>query len=207
MKQMNKREFSDALRRELNGYPTEEVERSVSFYEEMIDDRVENGMTEEAAVASLGSVEEIAKKLREEMPITAIVRSRVQNTYEKQKKKTGGSALPWILLAVVLSPVWIPLAIAVLTVWLGILVAAVAVVAAVFCTVVGLLFAAGVFLVALIMAAGTVGPGGTLFGVGSVLVCIGLSILLFWAAIGIGKALYTGIRALFRAIKRGLSRK
>lgn len=100
MKQMNKREFSDALRRELNGYPTEEVERSVSFYEEMIDDRVENGMTEEAAVASLGSVEEIAKKIREEMPITAIVRSRVQNTYEKQKKKQAdrrfrGSSLPW----------------------------------------------------------------------------------------------------------------
>lgn len=126
---------------------------------------------------------------------------------KSRRKRQADRRFPWILLAVVLSPVWIPLAITVLAVWFAILVAAVAIVVAVFCTVVGLLFAAGACLVALIMAAGTVGPGGTLFGVGSVLVCIGLSILLFWAAIGIGKALYTGIRALFRAVKRGLSRK
>ena len=64
---MNKQEFANALRRALDGYPTDEVERSVAFYIEMIDDCMENGMTETDAVASVGSVEEVARKIREEM--------------------------------------------------------------------------------------------------------------------------------------------
>ena len=48
---MNKQEFLDALRRALSGVPLEEIEERVGFYGEMIDDRIEEGLSEVAAVA------------------------------------------------------------------------------------------------------------------------------------------------------------
>ena len=46
---MNKQEFLNQLRSGLNGLPHEEIEERVMFYSEMIDDRVEEGLSEEDA--------------------------------------------------------------------------------------------------------------------------------------------------------------
>ena len=54
---MNKKGFLEKLKSELNGYSPEEVDRSIAFYSEMIDDRIEDGANEEEAVASIGSIE------------------------------------------------------------------------------------------------------------------------------------------------------
>ena len=51
---MNKTEFLDALRHALGKLPSYEVEQSIAFYAEMIDDRIEDGMSEQEAVAALG---------------------------------------------------------------------------------------------------------------------------------------------------------
>ena len=48
---MNKTEFLDALRHALGKLPSYEVEQSIAFYAEMIDDRIEDGMSEQEAVA------------------------------------------------------------------------------------------------------------------------------------------------------------
>ena len=50
---MNKTEFLNELKDGLSGLPREDVEERLSFYGEMIDDRVEEGMTEEEAVAGI----------------------------------------------------------------------------------------------------------------------------------------------------------
>ena len=47
---MNKQEFLSLLRRELSGLPQGDIEERVGFYAEMIDDRMEEGLTEEEAV-------------------------------------------------------------------------------------------------------------------------------------------------------------
>ena len=47
---MNKTEFLDALRHALGKLPSYEVEQSIAFYAEMIDDRIEDGMSEQEAV-------------------------------------------------------------------------------------------------------------------------------------------------------------
>ncbi len=57
---MNKSEFISALEQKLKGLPREDVEQSIAFYEEMIQDRMEEGLSEEEATAAIGSVEEIA---------------------------------------------------------------------------------------------------------------------------------------------------
>mgnify|MGYP004517900005 FL=1 len=54
---MKKQEFLDALRVGLTG--SGDAEEVLDFYREMIEDRMEDGMEEEAAVEQLGSVEEI----------------------------------------------------------------------------------------------------------------------------------------------------
>lgn len=63
---MKKYDFLDQLRTRLTSLSAEERERSVSFYSEMIDDIQEEGKTEEEAVESLGSVDDIAAKILSE---------------------------------------------------------------------------------------------------------------------------------------------
>ena len=54
---MNKRDFIESLRAKLLGLPKQEVEERLAFYGEMIEDRKEEGLTEEQAVAAIGSVD------------------------------------------------------------------------------------------------------------------------------------------------------
>ena len=98
---MNKTEFVNQLSAGLMGLSQEDIKRSVDFYTEMIDDRIEDGMPEEEAVAALGSIEEIRSKILEEIPITRIV---------KEKITPKRSFKAWeIILLILGSPVWLPL--------------------------------------------------------------------------------------------------
>ena len=74
---MNKAEFTQQLTNSLAGLSQYDINRSVDYYTEMIDDRVEDGMTEEDAVAALGSIDEIRSKILEEVPITKIVKEKM----------------------------------------------------------------------------------------------------------------------------------
>jgi len=65
---MTKREFLKALWSNLSQLPKEDVERTIDYYNEMIDERIENGMTEEEAVADVGPVEDAAKQIISELP-------------------------------------------------------------------------------------------------------------------------------------------
>ena len=49
---MNKNDFIAELRKELNGLPDSDIQRSIDFYTEMIEDKIEDGMTEENAAVS-----------------------------------------------------------------------------------------------------------------------------------------------------------
>lgn len=51
---MQKTEFLDRLRAALADLPAEELEKTLGYYAEMIEDRMEDGMDEEAAVAAMG---------------------------------------------------------------------------------------------------------------------------------------------------------
>ena len=56
---MDKAQFLDELKKRLAGLPQSDLEERLQFYGEMIDDRVEDGLTEAEAVAGIGSVDEI----------------------------------------------------------------------------------------------------------------------------------------------------
>ena len=99
---MNKSEFARELRRALGKLPSYEVEQSINFYTEAIEDRIEDGMTEHEAVAALGPVDAIAAQIiAETPPIPKAI----------AKANTGSRTLNIVLLAI-LSPIWVTLALA-----------------------------------------------------------------------------------------------
>lgn len=60
---MTKLDFLLELHEKLKDLPQEDVEERLSFYIEMIEDRMEEGLSEEEAVAAVGSIEEIAAQI------------------------------------------------------------------------------------------------------------------------------------------------
>ena len=74
---MNKEEFIAELKDGLSGLPQNDIDERVLFYTEMIDDRMEEGMSEEEAISGIGSVEEIVSQIISEVPLTKIVKKRI----------------------------------------------------------------------------------------------------------------------------------
>ena len=101
---MNKQEFLAELRNRLEGAPKDEIEEQIEFYGEMIDDRIEEGMTEEQAILELGPMDDIVSCVLSEIPFAEIAKDRLR---PKRSMKA------WeIVLLIVGAPVWRPLLIA-----------------------------------------------------------------------------------------------
>ena len=62
---MTKQEFLNELKNQISEYPSEETKQSLEYYSEMIDDRIEEGMTEAEAIASMGAVGAIAQQIKD----------------------------------------------------------------------------------------------------------------------------------------------
>lgn len=194
---MTKIEFSERLKQTLvgRGLPREEAAKSVEFYLEMIDDRVEDGMNEEDAVAALGSIEEIAEQILYDLPLGVLVKSKIKN----KKEKNGNPALI-ILLAILGFPIWFPLMITVLAVIFSIYIIIWSLILAVFAVVaavgvsgfVMLPTACFLFSENLIAAFGLLGAG---------LLLIGFAILLYFPAKYAAKGLIWLTGAILRGIK------
>ena len=101
---MNKQEFLYALQNALSGLPEDEIEERVAFYGEMIDDRTEEGASEEEAVSGIGTVGEIREQIVADIPLQKLVREKV---------KPKRTLRAWEIVLIVLGfPVWFPLLIA-----------------------------------------------------------------------------------------------
>ena len=101
---MTKQEFLEKLRVRLYGLPEADIDERVSFYEEMIDDRIEEGISEEEAVSDIGSLDGIVSEILADTPISKLVKEKI-----KPKRKLN----TWeIVLLAVGSPVWFPLLLA-----------------------------------------------------------------------------------------------
>ena len=98
---MKKQEFLDGLRKALSGIPQEDIEERISFYGEMIDDRMEEGMSEEEAVAGIGTIDEIRSQILADIPLPKLVK-------EKVKRKRSFQAVE-IVLIILGFPLWFPL--------------------------------------------------------------------------------------------------
>lgn len=101
---MNKLEFLKKLEKELSGLPKTERDEHINFYNEMIDDRIEDGLSEEDAIAQIGTVDKVLSQI--------ITDKYYSDTMSKPQKEKKDSAFPvWaIVLLAVGSPLWISIA-------------------------------------------------------------------------------------------------
>ena len=193
---MSKAEFMRLLRWRLAQLPQSEIEKQVSYYDEMFSDMMEDGMSEEEAAARLGDPEKIAEEVLRDMPMSELVRSRV--------RPSGGWTTLSIILVVLGSPVWLPL-----------LIAAAAVVLVIFAA----LWAAvlGVFAVVVVIVVGAVSMvGAALFGylsmpwgllLGLAFIAIGAATLIGLGAVALFKLIIKASVSLWNKIKLSLIKK
>ncbi len=92
------------MRKGLCGLPQDDIEERLTFYSEMIDDRIEEGFSERQAVLQIGSVDEIVKQSVSDIPLTKLVKEKIAH-----KKKLKDLEIVLIVLG---SPIWISLLIA-----------------------------------------------------------------------------------------------
>jgi uncharacterized membrane protein len=192
---MTKQEFLVALEEKLSKYPKQELEERLNFYRESIADRIEEGMSEEEAVAEIGTVEEVAAQIIADIPLSKMIK-------EKMSRKGKKSGLEWTLL-IAGSPVWLALAISFFAVVISIYVSAWAVVVS-FWAAFAAFAACGVAAVPALVIYGSMNSlstGAFLFGCG--MASAGLSILFFFPCIWMPK----GLAKLTKRIALGLKKQ
>lgn len=171
---MNRTEFLEELHRRLLHLPEAERTKSLEYFDEMIGDRMEDGMSETQAVAALGSMDEIVSGILQDMPFPALLAVQVKSSRDRAKNKTL-----WKVLAIAGAPLWVPLLLALAVLVLALYIVLFAALISMF----ALLFAfacAGIFglISGLITAAMQSLPVGVCI-CGMALVCGGLALLLF----------------------------
>lgn len=98
---MRKDEFLKELERKISGLPKEDIKERLEFYSEMIDDRMEEGLSEEDAVKEIGSVDDVVSDIANDTPLFKLVKEKA-----KPKRKMKGFE---ILLLILGFPLWFPL--------------------------------------------------------------------------------------------------
>ncbi len=196
---MNKQEFLSELREKLSGLPCGNVEESLCFYSEIIDDKIEDGLTEEDAIREIGSTEKIASQIISELSFTRLVK-------EKLKPSRRLSVLEIVLLLLT-SPVWISLLISALAVILSLYVSSWSVIVSIWATFVSLIGAAfGGALSGVILMLWNNVPSGLAL-ISASLVAAGLSIFLFYGCKAATRGFVLLTKSFLLWIKKSLIKK
>lgn len=196
---MDKKEFLEKLHKGLSGLPQSEIDERLAFYSEMIDDRIEEGLSEQEAVAAIGSVDAIIAQIVAEVPLAKLAK-------EKLKPKRRLSA--WeIVLLVAGSPIWLSLLIAVFAVVFSVYIVLWSVIVSLW-AVFGAVIACAVG--SILAGVGFLFGGHTLSGIamiGAGMVCGGLSIFIFYGCDGATKGAGLLTKAVAVGIKKCFMKK
>lgn len=181
---MNKQKFICDLKDGLKGFDENEIEEILNFYSEMIDDKIENGLTEEKAVEEIGSVDDVLKQILSEYSLMKLVKKRI-----KPKRKL--TALEIVLL-VLGSPIWVSVVIAILVALLSVVFSLYAVIWSVVISAWAIELSLVVSSIALILLTllkmCDIGIFTVIAFLGVGLFCIGLSIFAFFGCMALTKA-------------------
>ena len=174
---MTKVEFLNELKKQLNGLPENDLNERLSFYDEMIEDRKDEGKSEEEVVNEIGPVDKVANEILAETPLYNLIKERV-----KPKRALRG----WEIVLLVLGfPLWFPLVtvffflclMAYLLVWVGVIV--------MYALELGFASAGVGGTILFFINLGTGVTSFTYLGVG--ILSIGIAILLIFGCIGVTK--------------------
>lgn len=177
---MSKQEFLVRLRKGLSGLPQDDIEERLMFYSEMIEDQMEEGLSEEEAVSAVGSVDEIAAQVVADIPLAKIAKERI-----KPKRRLSAGEIVLLALG---SPIWLSLGIAAFAVILSLYISLWAVIISLWAVFASLAvcFIGGVLACIVFTVGGNGASGIAMLAAG--IVCAGLSIFMFYGC----KAATTG---------------
>ncbi len=194
---MTKHDFLRSLQNSLSALPQNTVAEHLNFFSEMIDDHIEDGLTEEEAVLAIGSVEDICRHITDgqSMPNPRAYRSSGSRTLRT-----------WEMILLVLgSPVWLSLVIGAFAVVFSLYVSLWAVVISLWAVFVSLVLSGIAVIVGGVILA-TSGKGVTAIAlIGAGLVSMGLSIFMFYGCKYVTKGSVALVRLLFRRSKKSHS--
>ena len=196
---MNKREFLSALEKKLSGLPIGDAYERINFYTEIIDDKIEEGKSEEEAILEIGSIEDITAQIIDDIPLVKIAKEKIK---PKRRLKTSE-----ITLLAIGSPIWLSLLISAFAVIFSLYVVTWSVAVSLWAVFVSLV-ACGVGgaiigIVYIVIGNGIVGA----LMIGTGLVCGGFAILLFFGAKVITKCVVYFVPQIIFSIKKSLLNK
>ena len=206
---MNKQEFIDKLEERLGELSADERREQIDFYSEMISDRMEEGLDESDAVLAVGSVEDVAEQIKQEMARINAIKDISDDKDEKENKKSPKKRKiePWMIVLMVLGA---PIALSILVSLLSgvfslymVLWSVVIALWAVFGSLVGIGFGGVVSGVSAVFRDPS--SGAALIGAG--LAILGLSIFMFLGCLAANKGIVWLTKQPFVAIKNKLKRR
>ncbi len=205
---MNKLEFITNLKAMLSDLPEKEINDRIDFYSEMIDDRIEDGLTEEEAVNDIGTVEEVAKQIINEIPLFKIIKHKLKSKNKtKNTPKTKRKRSWWeITLIVIGSPIWLSLIIAFFAVIISLYVSLWAVIISLYAVDLSLLLS-GLAVIPGIAFIFTEGLWVGLLIIAGAIFCVGISILFFYVCNYTAKFAIFITKKLAKLIKNSFVRK
>ena len=196
---MNKATFLAKLRAGLSGLAEDEIDERVQFYSEMIDDSIEEGMSEDDAVERIGSVDEVVANILADIPLVKLVGERI-------KPKRNISAGEFLLIAFGF-PLWVPVLGALLVVAFGLCIAVLALIASLWVADVALCLGGVAGVILSIVYAFRGFDITALAVVGCASACVGVSILMFFGCLAVSKGMLRLIKIAPSKIKSALLRK
>lgn len=195
---MTKQEFLAALEQRLQAVPEDERKRTAAYYDESIDDRMEDGMTEEEAVDSLESIDTIVQRIMKDTPLKTIVKNKVEH---KKKLET------WqVLLIIFTCPFWFPVGMGGISVAFGLCMAVFGIGLGLFATVIGLCGGGVAAVVGGIYFFISRGAAYGLMTMGLGFCCIGAGIFILLGSIAMVKGVVFLIKKFIQWLKACLSR-
>lgn len=196
---MNKQEFLGQLSKELLGLPQDEIDEQLEFYSEMIEDRKEEGLSEEEAIAAVGTAQEIVTQVVNETPFVKIAKEGIR---PKRMLNVGE-----ILLLALGSPIWLSLAVVAFAVILSLYISLWSLIVSLWLVFVSLAACSvGGMITCIIFAlSGRIATGIAILAAG--IVCAGLSIFMFYGCKEATKGIVVLTKKIAHFIKKSFIKK
>lgn len=196
---MTKLQFLLSLHNKLSGLPQNEIEERLNFYSEMIEDRIEDGLSEEEAVSEIGTVDEIAEQIVSDIPLTKIAKEKI-----KPKRRIKA----WeVILLILGAPLWLSILIAIFAVIFSLYLSLWAVIVSLWASFVAIIGGAfGGIASGVVLVLNKNGLTGILL-IAAGLVCIGLSIFFFYGCKVATKGILLLTKKIILALKKSFIKK
>ena len=87
---MTKQEYLNKIREGISGIPKNDVEERIAFYSKIINDKIEEGLSEYGAILEIGAADDVVQQILLEYPLSKLVKEKVSSI---RKMKTSETVL------------------------------------------------------------------------------------------------------------------